>query len=110
MIENLSQKRFSHLPTFRTVAILTLVLILLTGPIPKESDLFSAVIGYSLLAFILITVSATFVLGWWYKKKTTYSLTHDLSKFPDGKSLSRTDITTFPVSYTHLTLPTICSV
>ena len=90
-----SKFRFRHIPTVRSLALIAFTCILITGPVPRESDLFAAVIGYSILILLVTTISLTFFLGWWYLKNTSFGITHDLSTFQDQKAHSNTAIKTY---------------
>lgn len=64
--------------TMRGIALLSFSIFLITGPVPEHSDLFAAVLGYSLLTLILLTGLATLLLGLHYRSKAFFQLTYDL--------------------------------
>ncbi|MCB0329093.1 MAG: DUF58 domain-containing protein [Bdellovibrionales bacterium] len=71
--------KLPHSPTFRGVALLLFGLFLITGPVPEHSDLFAAVLGYSLIALVTVASVSTLLLGWKFRSKGRLRLTYDIA-------------------------------
>ena len=87
--------RLRHILTLRAYVFLIMIFVLLTGPVIQHSDLFAAVLGYSLLFLLIFTVSFTLVIGWMLRSQLTCTFTYDLSHFQSGKPHSKTPFNLF---------------
>ncbi|MCI5065746.1 DUF58 domain-containing protein [bacterium] len=63
-------------PSLRGALILLFGAILVIGPVQAHSDLYAAVVGYSLIALVLITLLFTFFSGWWLRRHSHFQMTY----------------------------------
>ncbi|MCB0353763.1 MAG: DUF58 domain-containing protein [Bdellovibrionales bacterium] len=65
---------------FRGLCLLAFTLFLLSGPVPKHSDLIAAVLGFSLLSLLVVNSATTLLFGFLVRRTITIRVFHKPKK------------------------------